>query len=83
MLVDILCCRFKVGKYGQSKSSREPLLENHSDGSKKGVNSLYNNSEFTQSFNPVNLAEPNNTPYGDSVLSNDSVSQELYSAAGR
>ena len=56
IVVDILCCRFKVGKYN-NKQKGEPLLTQGSDSDllKMKENSLY--SQYDQSFNPVHLAE--------------------------
>ncbi|XP_053384719.1 endoplasmic reticulum-Golgi intermediate compartment protein 2-like isoform X2 [Mercenaria mercenaria] len=56
VIVDVLCCRFKLGKYNNEKKG-EPLLAQgtESDGFKPQQNSLY--TEFDQSYNPVHLAE--------------------------
>lgn len=80
MLVDILCCRFKIGKYGPHKSSREPLLENNADGegTDQSLNSLYSNNEFAESFKPVNLTEATDRQYRDEILSANVVNQDVY-----
>lgn len=79
MLVDILCCRFKIGKYGMRQSSREPLLENHpgSDTSDLSGMNLYNNTDLNALSNPVHLAEQNVT-YDKNTNSNFSGIQEEY-----
>ena len=60
-MIDILCCRFKVGKYSanKSKTTAENLLltEDTSNGHLSRQSSQYSDRAQTQSYDPVDLLE--------------------------
>ncbi|XP_060588010.1 endoplasmic reticulum-Golgi intermediate compartment protein 2-like isoform X2 [Ruditapes philippinarum] len=78
VIVDVLCCRFKVGKYNQEKKGETLLSEgSESDLLKMKENSLY--TDYDQTYNPVHLAEQSiNSNSGN--LNNG---QDLYNSGDR